>query len=160
MPEHTSGQDGGHYKTESRLENSGSENIVGNVQTNKDDTASYVVESDLGSNHNVFNDNILKEPVVNSKLPIKNSKPTRVHFVSLFKKNRMANDNHKLEFFAPGTNRLKFSYDDIDSVEKTRGICLLGYVDSGKPPTFALLDLVHRWGKDVNFQTHAEVLSI
>lgn len=31
---------------------------------------------------------------------------------------------------------------------------LLGYVISGRPPTAALIDLVRRWGKDVQFQTH------
>lgn len=30
----------------------------------------------------------------------------------------------------------------------------MGHVISGKPPTTVLLDLVCRWGKDVQFQTH------
>lgn len=66
----------------------------------------------------------------------------------------MANEDHKLGHFKKGTNRLKFTFDDVDSIEKTYGICLLGHVISGKPPKTALLDLVRRWGKDVKFQTH------
>ncbi|XP_073291645.1 uncharacterized protein [Primulina huaijiensis] len=80
-------------------------------------------------------------------------KNTRVTFASLFKNNRMANANYKLEFMDTGTGKLKIDVDEMDSKEKTYGICLLGYVISGKPPTAALFDLVKRWGNEIKFQT-------
>lgn len=78
----------------------------------------------------------------------------RVPFVNLFKENRMANENHNLTYYPSGTNTLSFSFEDIDTIETAYGICLLGFVISGRPPTKALIDLVRRWGKDVHFQTH------
>ncbi|XP_073033319.1 uncharacterized protein [Primulina eburnea] len=78
----------------------------------------------------------------------------RVSYASLFKRNRMSNADYKLEFMESGNDILEFGLEDIDSIEKTYGICLLGYIISGKPPTAALFDLVKRWGSGVRFQTH------
>ncbi|XP_075492085.1 uncharacterized protein LOC142530176 [Primulina tabacum] len=86
--------------------------------------------------------------------PVMNSKKDRVSYASLFKNNRTANEDYKLEFVDTGSDKLKFGFNDIDSIEDTYGICLLGYVISGKPPTVALFDLVRRWGSDVKFQAH------
>lgn len=71
-------------------------------------------------------------------------------FVNLFKTNRMAKNEFKLQFIETGNGKVNFDIEQIDSVEKTYGICLLGYISSGKPPTIALIDLVRRWGPNVN----------
>lgn len=44
------------------------------------------------------------------------NKQNRVPFV-LFKNNRMANVNHKLQFMDNGKDELKFGYEHMDSVE-------------------------------------------
>lgn len=87
-----------------------------------------------------------------------NLKPTmkgnRVPYANLFKSNRRAKIDFKLEKVDTSVPIPEFGIDDIDSVETTYGICLLGYVISGKPPTAALFDLVKRWGGNIEFQTH------
>lgn len=45
------------------------------------------------------------------------NKQNRVPFVTLFKNNRMANVNHKLQFMDNGKDKLKFGYEHMDSVE-------------------------------------------
>lgn len=63
----------------------------------------------------------------------------------------MAKADFKLDFVELGLEKIIFDIEHIDSVEKTYGICLLGYVISGKPPTSSLIDLVKRWGSNINF---------
>ncbi|XP_073026892.1 uncharacterized protein [Primulina eburnea] len=99
-------------------------------------------------NHNTTKLNDGKNPT--PQVPRGNAgvinKQTRASYASLFKNNRMANAEYKLDYVDTGSDMLEFGLDDIDSIEKTYGICLLGYVISGKPPTAALFDLVRRWG--------------
>ncbi|XP_073300490.1 uncharacterized protein [Primulina huaijiensis] len=78
----------------------------------------------------------------------------RASYVNLFKNNRMDKVNYKFDYMETGTNKLKICLDEIDSIEQTYGICLLGYVISGKPSTATLFDLIKRWGNDIKFQTH------
>lgn len=72
--------------------------------------------------------------------------------MNLFKNNRMAHANYKLDYVDTGDAKLKFDVEHIDSVEKAFGFCLLGFVVGGRPPTTALLDLVKRWGSNIHFK--------
>lgn len=74
--------------------------------------------------------------------------------MNMFKQNRMAKKEYKLEFIELGDGMMEFGDEHVDSMEKTYGFCLLGYVISGKPPTAALTDLVRRWESNIKFQTH------
>lgn len=86
----------------------------------------------------------------NHKAPVKGN---RVPYANLFNSNRRARSDLKLHKVDVKSNLPEFAIEHIDSVEKTYGICLLGYVNSGKPPSAALFDLVKRWGSNIQFQT-------
>lgn len=79
---------------------------------------------------------------------------SRIPYVSMFKNNRKSKNEYKLDFIERGDGLVSFGEDHVDSIERTYGFCLLGYVISGKPPTASLIDLVRRWGLNIQFQTH------
>ncbi|XP_075475225.1 uncharacterized protein LOC142505973 [Primulina tabacum] len=152
-PIHQLSGDSPGLSTDTSLEN---QNKRGHIDDNEDmnKTLNEIYMDIRNSKSSIPTDGKTAATKVDSKLPGLHSKGNRVSYASFFKRNRMANDNYKLEFMDTGTDQLEFGLDDIDSIEQTYGICLLGYIISGNPPTAALFDLVKRWGSDIRFQTH------
>lgn len=68
-------------------------------------------------------------------------------FASLFKDNRIANEFSMLKYIAPPVGEMEIGFDEIDSVGKAFGYCLVGYVMGPRPSPYMLVNFVKRMGK-------------
>lgn len=116
-----------------------------------------ILNNILAANGDAIIPNTEMENQHNLKPPLKGN---RASYASLFKYNRRARSDFKLDKVDVSSSIPEFGIENIDSVEQTYVICLLGYVISGKPPLAALFDLVKRWGSSIQFQTHDSGLII
>lgn len=106
------------------------------------DSGWKVAESDLMGEKEVTEkaagNNVMGQNGTQRMNATRNGKFSCMPFVNLFRNNRLANENHKLDYIPPGSEMLKFSYDDIDSVESTFGMCLLGMWSVADPQQLLL----------------------
>ncbi|XP_073050882.1 uncharacterized protein [Primulina eburnea] len=72
-------------------------------------------------------------------------------FASLFKDNRSLIEASMLNFIAPPVGEVEIGIEEIDSVEKSFGYCLVGYVMGPRLSPFAVLNFIKGWGGNVEF---------
>lgn len=73
-------------------------------------------------------------------------------YASFFKDNRAPSEESKLHFVAPSpVGEVEIAIEEIDSVEKSFGFCLVGYVMGSRPSPYTIKNFIKGYGENIKF---------
>lgn len=122
------------------------EHHVGSQPTHDGDTGTKLGDAGQNSKQNAEIENNTR-----GDRGLHNKKYGKQSFASLFKDNRAPVEASLLRYIQPLAGELIIGSEEIESVEKTFGYCLVGYVMGPRPSAFTVLNFIKRWGGNVKF---------